>query len=58
MNPNDPDEIAEAMHTALTMPLPERRLRHVRLFENVLRLTARSYCNTFLDALSSKPGGG
>ncbi|HEY7977011.1 MAG TPA: trehalose-6-phosphate synthase [Rhizomicrobium sp.] len=57
VNPNDPDEIAEAMHTAFTMPLQERRLRHARLFESVLRLTARSYCNTFLNALSNKPGG-
>jgi trehalose 6-phosphate synthase len=54
VNPNDPDEIAEAMHTALTMPLEERRLRHARLFENVLRLTASSYCQTFLQALSAE----
>jgi trehalose 6-phosphate synthase len=52
VNPNDPDEIAEAMHAALTMPLPERRLRHARLFEQVLRLTASSYCETFVGALS------
>jgi trehalose 6-phosphate synthase len=52
VNPNDPDEIAEAMHAALIMPLQERRLRYVRLFESVLRLTAASYCNTFLNALS------
>jgi trehalose 6-phosphate synthase len=57
VNPNDPDEIAEAMHAALLMPLAERRLRHMRLFENVLRLTASSYCQTFLSALSMKPGG-
>lgn len=56
VNPNDPDEIAEAMHTALMMPLAERRLRHMRLFENVLRLTASSYCETFLNALSGKRG--
>jgi trehalose 6-phosphate synthase len=54
VNPNDPDEIAEAMHAALTMPLEERRLRHARLFENVLRLTASSYCQTFLRALSAE----
>jgi trehalose 6-phosphate synthase len=54
VNPNDPDEIAEAMHAALNMPLQERRLRHARLFENVLRLTAASYCQTFLHALSSE----
>ncbi|HWA29890.1 MAG TPA: trehalose-6-phosphate synthase [Rhizomicrobium sp.] len=52
VNPNDPDEIAEAMHAALVMPLKERRVRYIRLFENVLRLTAASYCETFLDALS------
>src|SRR6202012_4710692 len=54
VNPNDPDEIAEAMHAALTMPLPERRLRHARLFESVLRLTATAYCETFLKALAGK----
>jgi len=58
VNPNDPDEIAEAMHAALTMPLQERRLRHARLFESVLRLTAASYCQTFLSALSAGPKGG
>lgn len=56
VNPNDPDEIAEAMHTALNMPLQERRVRHMRLFENVLRLTAASYCQTFVSALSANKG--
>jgi trehalose 6-phosphate synthase len=56
VNPNDPDEIAEAMHQALNMGLDERRLRHARLFEQVLRLTASSYCKTFLRALSGKHG--
>lgn len=58
VNPNDPDEIAEAMHAALTMPLQERRLRHARLFEQVLRLTASSYCQTFVNALSGTGRGG
>jgi trehalose 6-phosphate synthase len=58
VNPNDPDEIAEAMHAALTMPLQERRLRHARLFEQVLRLTASSYCQTFVNALSGTGKGG
>ena len=48
VNPFDPDEIAEAMHQALTMELDERRARHKALQEKVHRSTARMYCEVFL----------
>jgi trehalose 6-phosphate synthase len=48
VNPFDPDEIAEAMHQALTMELEERRARHKALLEKVHRSTAREYCDVFL----------
>jgi trehalose 6-phosphate synthase len=52
VNPFDPDAIADAMHVALTMPLDERRERHVALKAKVFRTTASAYCKLFLDALN------
>jgi len=52
VNPNDPDEIADAMHSALIMPPEERRDRHARLDAQLLRLSAKSYADTFLQALA------
>ncbi len=48
VNPFDPDEIAEAIHLALTMELDERRARHKALQEKVHQSTARRYCEVFL----------
>lgn len=52
VNPNDPDEIAEAMNSALEMPLEERRQRHARLSAQLQILSAKSYAETFLRALA------
>jgi trehalose 6-phosphate synthase len=52
VNPFDPDAIADAMHAALAMPLPERKERHSALLQKVLRTTAQSYCERFVDALA------
>ncbi len=52
VNPHDPDEIAEAMHDGLAMSLDERKLRHGRLFEKLKSLSARAYCDGFLEALT------
>jgi trehalose 6-phosphate synthase len=57
VNPHDPDEIAEAVHQGLTMPLAERRERHARLFERVNARTADAYGRTFLAALRGPPTG-
>ncbi len=52
VNPFDADEIAEAMHRALTMSLEERRQRHESLRQCVWHSTARRYCDVFLSHLS------
>src|SRR6185295_1274373 len=57
INPNDPDEITEALHQALIMPLDERKARHEKLFEKVCQTTAHTYCRDFLAALTrTQPG--
>jgi trehalose 6-phosphate synthase len=53
INPYDPDEIAEAMHEAIVMPLDERRRRYDRLLESLKGLSAEAYSAKFLEALSS-----
>ena len=53
VNPFDPDEIAEAMHAALIMPLDERRDRMARLRARVFTVTAEAYCRNFLKALAA-----
>ena len=55
VNPYDPDEVAEAMHLALIMPVAERRERHAALKAKVFRTTAQLYCRRFLDALAARP---
>ncbi|MDE2265876.1 MAG: trehalose-6-phosphate synthase [Alphaproteobacteria bacterium] len=54
VNPYDPDDIAEAMHEALLMPLDERTRRYQSMFERLRELTAESYCATFLHALENE----
>ena len=51
VNPYDPDEIAEAMHAALDMPLEERQARHAALRKAVFEVTSARYCNVFVEAL-------
>ena len=58
VNPFDPDEVAEAMDQALTMPLDERQRRHESLFAEVRKMTAGAYCETFLQALAPPVQGG
>lgn len=55
VNPLDADEIAEALHQALTMPLAERKARHEMLFEKICQTTATTYCRDFLSALLGGP---
>ena len=56
VNPFDPDEIADAMHTALTMRLEERQARHRALREKVWEATARRFSERFLAALEGRGG--
>ena len=48
VNPFDADEIADAMHEGLAMPLAERLRRYHALRERVWDMTASKYCATFL----------
>jgi trehalose 6-phosphate synthase len=54
VNPFDPDAIADAMHQALTMPLDERRERHLALKKKVYHTTAARYAREFIDALAAR----
>jgi trehalose 6-phosphate synthase len=51
VNPFDPEEIAEAMHQGLAMPLDERQARHKSLLARIRASSARQFCLTFLAAL-------
>ena len=48
VNPFDSDEIADAMHEGLKMPLAERLRRYDALRERVWDTTAHKYCARFL----------
>ena len=51
VNPHDPDETAEALHIALTMPEAERRARWQRMWQEVKRHTAASWARSFVASL-------
>ena len=48
VNPFDAEEIADAMHEGLAMPLAERLRRYCALRERVWDTTASKYCAKFL----------
>jgi trehalose 6-phosphate synthase len=50
-NPFYRDGLADDLDRALAMPLDERRARHRRLLESVLRNTSADWATRFLDAL-------
>jgi trehalose 6-phosphate synthase len=54
VNPHDPDETAEALHIALTLPLSERQARWQTLWQAVQRNTAASWARGFLARLQSE----
>jgi trehalose 6-phosphate synthase len=51
VNPIDADEVAEALHLALTMPRDERRSRYEALMAKVSQSSAERFCSIFLDVL-------
>lgn len=55
VNPHDPDEIAEALHIALTLPEAERRVRWERMWQAVRRHTAASWARSFVASLEEAP---
>jgi len=52
VNPNSPEEIAEALHLALTMDLEERVRRWSALFENVQREDVTAWRDAYVAALT------
>ena len=52
VNPFDLDAVADAIHTALTMPLQERQCRHNALLARVREESAASYCHSFISQLA------
>jgi trehalose 6-phosphate synthase len=55
VNPYDTDEVAEALHQALTMPAAERRERYESLLVRVRTNNVTRWRETFLDALRAAP---
>lgn len=53
VNPHDPDELAEGLDMALTMPLEERQARWQKLAEAVRRDSARRWGRSFLEDLEA-----
>jgi trehalose 6-phosphate synthase len=53
VNPYDLDDMADKLHSALLMPLEERRERHDVLFERLRRRNAVSWQRDFLATLDS-----
>jgi trehalose 6-phosphate synthase len=51
VNPYDPDDIAEAMNTALEMSLEERQARHAALRRTVFDATSSCFGRNFVTAL-------
>ena len=51
VNPHDPDETAEALHIALTMPEAERRARWQQMWHDVRRHTAANWARSFIASL-------
>jgi trehalose 6-phosphate synthase len=59
VNPYDLEGTADALHTALLMPLRERRRRHDALLQEVRTHTAQDWGRSFLDdLLAPDPRGG
>jgi trehalose 6-phosphate synthase len=55
VNPYNIDEMAEALQTALQMPLAERRQRHAALLKRVHERDARHWQSSFLNMLEDLP---
>ncbi|MEZ5740153.1 MAG: trehalose-6-phosphate synthase, partial [Burkholderiaceae bacterium] len=52
VNPYDFDEVADALQTALRMPLDERRRRHEKLLADIMATDTRYWAENFLEELS------
>jgi len=56
VNPYDPDAIADAIHTALRLPLKERQNRHARLMKGIRRLDCHWWADSLLASLNEAEG--
>jgi trehalose 6-phosphate synthase len=59
VNPHEPDAMAEAIETALTMPLQERIDRHAKMLAHIMENDIDRWVVTFLNALAEarqRPG--
>ena len=59
VNPHEPEAMAEAIGTALAMPLAERQARHRRMFLHLVNNDVDRWAERFLDALAEarqRPG--
>ncbi|CCJ74180.1 Alpha,alpha-trehalose-phosphate synthase [UDP-forming] [Cronobacter condimenti 1330] len=54
VNPYDAYELSEALHSALAMPLAERKQRHAALLTQVRQYDNQWWASTFLDALGGE----
>jgi trehalose 6-phosphate synthase len=52
VNPYDTENMAERLHRALTMPLPERRRRHATLLRHIKTHDAKAWSDAFVSALT------
>lgn len=55
VNPYDPDAMADAIHTALRLPLSDRQNRHARLMNNLHRYDCHWWADSFLALLMDEP---
>ncbi|WP_347567891.1 trehalose-6-phosphate synthase [Cronobacter malonaticus] len=55
VNPYDANELSEALHSALAMPLAERKQRHAALLTQVRQYDNQWWAGAFLDALDGMP---
>ncbi|MBK0122171.1 trehalose-6-phosphate synthase [Pantoea sp. S61] len=56
VNPYDPDAIADAIHTALKLPLRERQNRHARLMKNIHLYDCHWWADRFISRLMNEEG--
>ncbi|HBI11781.1 MAG TPA: alpha,alpha-trehalose-phosphate synthase, partial [Franconibacter pulveris] len=52
VNPYDASELCDALHSALSMPLAERKRRHQQLRQQVCHYNHHWWANAFLSALN------
>ncbi len=56
VNPYDPDAMADAIHTALSLSLRERRSHHARLMKGLHLNNCHKWAERFLSCLDHMPG--